>query len=260
MGEKAGTIIGAILIITAIFTIVAFFLVSYLVYFNRRKTMLIAEKESQANDFEEQLLRSQVEMQEHTYNVLSKELHDNIGQLLSTAKMLIGLAERELHPPPDRLLSANAMLGTAINELRSLSKSLDKDWLKQFSFTENLNAAISRINEGHKIKVKFISHAAIALPPEQQLILFRIVQEAVQNAVKHAQPHAIMVATSEQAGGLIIRIEDDGNGFDAANAGGMGFVNMKHRTRLLGGTISWASVHGSGTVINIIIPFENPQI
>ena len=119
MQEKASSIIQAIIIISSIFTLVAAFLVSYLLYFNKRKAKLIDEKNKLAEDFEQQLLKSQVEVQETTYNVLSKELHDNVGQLLSTAKMLLGLTERSLDKIPDTLVTANATLGKAIQELRT---------------------------------------------------------------------------------------------------------------------------------------------
>ena len=100
--------------------------------------------------YEQELLQSKLETQEQTFQQIGKELHDNVGQLLSTSRMLLGLTERSLPNPPDTLLTANATLGEAISELRSLSKSLDKEWLEQFSFTDNLQTEISRINAGNR--------------------------------------------------------------------------------------------------------------
>jgi signal transduction histidine kinase len=259
MQEKATSIIQAIIIISAIFIAVAAFLVAYLLYFNKRKTALIAEKNLLAKDFEQQLLRAQVEMQETTYADLSRELHDNVGQLLSTSKILLGLTERSLENPPGMLLTANATLGTAINELRSLSKSLDKQWLEQFSFLENLETEISRINSGN-IAAMLTVKGELMLSSEEQIILFRIVQEAIHNAVKHAAPAHIAVSVIQEDAGLKIKIMDDGRSFDPKLiVAGMGLRNMKQRTAILGGIIYWEPARQGGTEVSISLPEKSPQ-
>lgn len=259
MQEKASSIIQAIIIISSIFTLVAAFLVSYLLYFNKRKAKLIDEKNKLAEDFEQQLLKSQVEVQETTYNILSKELHDNVGQLLSAAKMLLGLTERSMEKVPDTLITANATLGKAIHELRTLSKSMDKEWLEQFSFNENLISEINRINSANIIVAKFINTGNIPLRSDNQIILFRMVQEAIQNAIKHAKPKELIVSIIKHDKWINIIIYDDGKGFTENNESkGMGISNMKHRAKILGGTIKWQSEPMNGTTVTITLPI-NPE-
>jgi signal transduction histidine kinase len=240
---------------TILTLLVAAFMVSFVIKHRKKRNEFIREKLKMETEFEKQLLQSRIEMQEYTYSALSKELHDNVGQLLSTSRMLLGLTERTLPNPPDTLLTANATLGEAISELRSLSKSLDKEWLEQFSFTDNLQTEISRINAGNGVLAEFISSDHLPLASGEQIILFRIVQEAIQNAIKHGHPKNMRVEIKQEENNFCITISDDGTGFtNNEKAAGMGMTNMKHRTNLLGGTISWNSIPEQGTTVYIFLP------
>lgn len=256
MEEKTAEIIQAIFIITALFVLIAAFVVLYLLYFNRRKARFHKEQEKLKEEFTNQLLQAQVEVQENTYSSLAKELHDNVGQLLSTSKMMLGLASRNLQQPPDSLVQADETIGVAIKELRALSKSLDREWLNQFSFIENLKTEIGRINTCDDVHAAYTRQDQIPLKSDAQIILFRIVQEALQNAIKHAKPKHIEIKSEQANNNLLISITDDGKGFDPSNSSGMGLRNMKHRTHLLGGTINWVSKPNGGTTINIKLPVK----
>jgi signal transduction histidine kinase len=258
MYQQADKVIQAIIVITAIFTVVALFVIAYVIFFNRKKSILIAEKNALKEQFYQQLLKSQVEIQEYTFLQIGKELHDNVGQLLSTSKMLIGLTERSLANPPDSLLTANATLAHAIVELRSLAKSLDKEWLQQFRFSDNLSDEVARLNSGNSVQAVFNSFYEMELESEKQIILFRIVQEAIQNAVKHGRPTCIEIVIDRVDNQFCISVSDNGIGFTGNEPkNGMGLRNMKHRTALLGGTIAWDSILGTGTTVNIYLPIKN---
>lgn len=201
-------------------------------------------------DFNRQLLRSQIEIQEQTCSQIGKELHDNVGQLLSASRMLIGLAERSLQTPPDTLLTANATIAKAINELRSLSKSLDKDWLSQFNLLDKLKAEMLRINAGNVVSAHLHIHAEPVLPSSKQIILFRIIQEAVENALKHSNCKVIDIYFYKKETDAEITVANNGTGFKNK---GMGLKNMQYRIQLLGGTIHKSST-ANGTSIVIVIP------
>lgn len=250
--------INAIVVVSAIFTLVASFVIAYILYFKKRKATLIAEKAKLAEAFQQQLLKAQLEVQETTYSTLAKELHDNIGQLLSTAKMLLGLTERNLENPPDTLLTANATIGEAIQGIRGLSKSIDRDWLEQFSFIDNLKGEIARINIGRKVTVTLVHTGTLFLTAEAQIILFRMVQEAIQNAIKHGNPVGIAIAVAGTDNNLNIKISDDGAGFDIqTQQEGMGLTNMKYRAQVIGGSIGWESAPGKGTEVSINVTRTN---
>ena len=211
--------------------------------------------------FEQELLKTQLETREDAFNTLSKELHDNIGQLLNSTKLLIGVTQRSIPDPPETLETANETLVKAIQELRTLSRSLDKDWLEQLNFIDNLEAEIARLNAAKSFQIKINRHESLLLKPDQQTILFRIVQEILQNAVKHAQAKTITIWIDEDSKMLSITITDDGNGFTEKTAiKGSGLLNIKYRTKLLGGDVKWKSAPGSGTIVTIHIPTNSSPL
>jgi len=220
--------------------------------------MLVSrEKEKLQQAFNNQLLQSQIEVQEATFSSLGKELHDNVGQLLGTAKMLLGVSQRNLAASSDTIKTADETLGKAIHELRSLSKTLNKEWLEQFDFKQNLHTEINRINAGGLMQISVLDHTEkFTLTPEEQIILFRIVQEAIQNAVKHSGAASIIIQMNTNENHLQINISDNGKGFIIPEqATGIGLMNMKHRTALLKGKIEWQNT-GEGTFVTINLPLE----
>jgi signal transduction histidine kinase len=183
-----------------------------------------------------------------------------VGQLLSTSKMLLGITQMNLgKQAPDTLHTAHATLGDAIQELRHLSKSLDREWIQQFSFHHNLQQLVDRINAGKRISVTYEAVTQPNLPHDQQIVLFRIVQEAIQNAIRHAQPSTIAIKSATEDDALHIIIADNGRGItNTQSPAGMGISNMQYRTGLLGGTIQWTTqADGTGTVVQLLLPLNS---
>jgi len=208
-------------------------------------------------ELQQQLLQSVLETQEYSLNKISRELHDNIGQLLSSTKMLLGIAEMELDNVPDTLKTAEQTLSKAIQDVRLLSKSINKEWLHEFNLIENLQAEKQRINAGRDIQVELDSkHAKLALEPEAQVILFRVVLEALHNSIKHASAKQIVIKIEHTANNFHLTVKDDGHGFDikSAKKENTGLHNMEQRIKLLGGDIKWISSDKKGTLIKIKIP------
>ena len=255
MQVSTNNIVLIVILITCIFLIAAASLLTYVRLYNERKRKHQEEKKIMTGEFEKQLMQSQLETREETFHQLGEELHDNIGQLLNSTKLLIGVAQRTLPDPPDTLMTANETLGKAIQELRALSRSLNKEWLEQFNFLQNLEAEINRINSARTLQLTLLAPESLSLQVNQQIILFRIVQEVIQNAIKHANAQNISIQIREQALKLSIHISDDGTGFAEPNpSNGVGFLNIKHRTQLLGGTVLWQSVKNKGTLVIIQLP------
>lgn len=230
------------------------FLLFFFITYRNRRNKYIHEIAMMKKNFEAALLQSQVEVQEATFSALSKELHDNLGQLLSSSKMLMGIAQRQLTECPDTLNIAEQTVGKAITELRSLSKSLDKEWLEQFDLIENLTAEINRIRSSKLLDIEFIHEGRLPLSYDKQTILFRIIQEGLQNIIKHAEAGNVHITIKTPEKNLLIDIADNGKGFtETSSNGGLGIKNMKQRTHLLGGSIEWLHP-ASGSEIIIRIP------
>jgi signal transduction histidine kinase len=255
MQIQENDIIFIVIIGSCCLVIAACALVMYVRLYNEKKKKHFEEKSIMAIEFDRQLMQSALETQEATMSMLSKELHDNIGQLLNSTKLLIGVTERSLPSVPETLVTAGETLGRAIQELRSLSKSMDKDWLTQFDLLENLEAETIRVNSAQDLRIHFTKPDSLPLKSGEQVILFRIVQETIQNAIKHANAANVYITIDKHSGILKVTVSDDGLGFDENKATrGLGFRNISHRTRLLGGTATWQSAPGKGTTVTIELP------
>jgi signal transduction histidine kinase len=244
-----------VLLATAFVFLILIFLVNFILSYQKKTIAFTKEKELMQTQFDQTLLQSQIEVQEATFSVLAKELHDNVGQLLSSSKMLLGITQRNINNPPETLTIAQETLGKAISELRSLSKSLDKEWLEQFDLIDNLTTEIKRINAGLVLEIHFSHPAKLSLPVEEQIILFRIIQEALQNAIKHAEAKNIRIDIETKTENIVISVTDDGLGFKPIYTNGLGIRNMKHRTKLLGGRIAWATPE-IGSCVTIHLPVK----
>ncbi len=255
LSENISIILGA----SSILLLITLFIVMLVMAYLRRDLKHLKEKETMEADFEKQLLQSQLETQEHTLNQLSIEIHDNVGQLLNSTKLLIGLTQRSLPEPPETLAMADDTLAKAIQEVRSLSKALNKEWLQQFNFMQNLETEIARVNASKSLQIHlFATPNAINLKPDQQTILFRIVQELLQNTIKHANAKNIEIKIREEKELLTIYIADDGIGFNETETSkSVGLLNIRHRTKLLGGSVQWQSSINKGTSVTIRIPVNN---
>lgn len=222
-----------------------------------KRNRLFLEKKLLQEQFDTQLLQNRIEVQEDTFNSLGTELHDNIGQLLSTAKMFIGITERQLDPPPLTLLSANETLDKAITELRDLSKSLNKDWLEQFDLYRNLTTLIARINAAGTLIIQFTkSGPMLPVNTDQQFIFYRLLQEGIQNVIKHAVATHLFISISYDKNHVSASIRDDGIGFNTRRpATGLGMKIMRQRAKILNGTIGWQS-SPSGTLLHISFPIN----
>lgn len=250
-----------ILLLILLFFVAGSFLFAYVLLYNERKRKHAAEKKEMQRLFDQQLLQSQFEVQEHTYSALSRELHDNVGQLLNSTKLLIGVAQREIQHPPPVLDTANEILGNAINEIRSLSKSLDKEWLEQFRLLENISLEIKRINIAGTIHASLETAVEkVDLISDKQLILFRIIQEALQNVIKHSKATSVKIRISQKDHELYISVSDNGIGYHPEQmvVAGMGILHMRKRCEILGGNMQMTTGDfGRGLTVHFSIPLSN---
>lgn len=277
--ENIAFILGGSIILLQFTLFIVILVIAYL----KRGKRHLKEKALMEAEFEKQLLKSRLETQEETLHKLSAEIHDNVGQLLNSTKLLIGITQRTLmHVPvpitdlntalaeaiqqqgsvPDSqntLAMADETLAKAILELRTLSRSINREWLEQFNFIQNLESEIKRIHTARTIQIQFSRPDHLSLVADEQIILFRIVQEVLQNAIKHSGASNIDMRIKEENGVLNVTISDDGNGFDEnVITKSMGMLNINHRSKLLGGSAQWHSEVGSGTRVSIQIPI-NPE-
>ncbi len=240
---------------------IIFFIVLLLLFFvflyRKSHNLFLKQKELMKAEFMNQLMQSKIEVQEQTFTSLGQELHDNVGQLLGSAKMLIGITERNLPEIPVTLRTADDTLAEAISNLRALSKSLNKEWLSRFSLIQNLRAEAERINSGQTVHIDLVGDTEeLLLESDRQTMLFRIVQEAIQNSIRHGKAKQISIILRSDDSSISLSVKDNGTGFDTLQPvlSGVGILHLRQRTRLLNGTIEWQAVPGGGTTVSISIP------
>lgn len=233
--------------------LLSIFIIFQAAFGRMKKNRIMMEKSLLRENFDKQLLLNKVEVQEATINEIGKELHDNVNQLLSTAKMFIGLTERALKDPPATLLSANEALDEAILELRNVSKSLNKEWIEKFDLKETLVTLIQRLNLTDKLRFNLQYPDTVWLSPPQQFILFRLLQEAISNILRHAGADTVGVTVTVNKKIIKIVVADNGKGFDISKkTTGLGINIMRQRAKAIGASIQWES-GSAGTKVNVDI-------
>jgi signal transduction histidine kinase len=229
-------------------------------FFYHRKRVGHNRKMLHAENIKQQeILRTQLEAQEGVFEHIGEELHDNIGQLLITAKILLSVTERSLPQVPDTLTAAQQTLSKAIKDVRALSRSLNREWLGQFNLLENLRTEAERINAARTVEIRVRSTSEyLPLKPEPQVVLFRILQELLQNSIKHANASLVQVEIDPGEDVIHVTVKDNGKGMDAVNSksAGLGISSIRKRVRLLGGHVDWVSGLNEGVEVHIYLPVQ----
>jgi two-component system NarL family sensor kinase len=260
MHEENHAIVAGIVIGIIVLLIAASFIFILVTYSNKRKKTFIEEKKMLEILFKQQLLQSQLEMQEQTFDSISKEIHDNVGQVLSLAKVQVNIIEQKRTLDPVLLADVKESIGKAMVDLRDIAKSLNSDRIKQCSLPEMTNHELQRISRVGITKTFLHTEGKAQNVIEQKkLIIFRIIQESLQNILKHADAKKIDVLFYYDTDHLTCEISDDGNGFDPAiisRKEGLGLQNMINRAALINGEVKINSIIGKGTTITIKSNYE----
>jgi signal transduction histidine kinase len=254
-------IISIVLVGTFITLLLAVFLVSFVYFYQRRRFAFLREKQQIKSQFQEELLKAQLEMQEQTFRAIGEEIHDNVGQLLSLARVQINIIDESGLLDKAVLYAARENIGKALMELRDLSKSLHTERLQNLSIHETLLQEAERLNRVGVLKASIQVEGVIReLDSQKRLILFRILQESIQNCLKHAEATELAICFVYREGEVGVSIRDNGKGFDpvvvAQRREGQGLGNVRNRVRLTGGQCVISSALLSGTEINLTIPYE----
>ncbi len=252
-------IITGLVIGTIVFLIIGFFIIILVAYFNSRKKKFILEKQLLQTLFNEQLLKSQLEMQEQTFNAISQEIHDNVGQSLSLAKMQLHLVERGKTFNEKLITDTQDSIAKAITDLRDIAKSLNTERIHQTRLTDIIAGELSRLNRSGLLTTEISAEGEEReIGDQKKLIVFRMLQEALQNILKHAQASGVSIAFRFDEDTVQIKVSDNGKGFAReriTKKDGLGLNNMQSRASLIGGDLRIDSALNEGTTITITAPY-----
>jgi signal transduction histidine kinase len=239
------------------------FIILFIFLYQKRYYRHLQEKEQLRAEFSRESLKAQLEIQEQTFQNIAQEIHDNVGQALSLAKLNLNTLDISKQAELDeKVTNTKDLIGKAIVDLRDLSRSLNTDAIKSIGLTRAIENELEMIRKscGCDVQLKIEGNPA-HLDKQQELILFRIIQESLQNIIKHADAKSIRVTVQFTDIALAIKIEDDGKGFDINTAYnntdsklGMGLRNMQNRARLIKADFAVTSEINKGTSINMELP------
>lgn len=201
-------------------------------------------------------LKAQLEVKEQTLKEISQEIHDNLGQNLSLVRL--NLATLKCKQDIQKIDMSKELVQKVIEDLRSLSKSLNSTYTIKSSLLEEIKRVLIRIQKVTLCNTKLeIQGEERVLEAKKRLIIFRMVQEILNNTIKHAKAENIYVLMNYENDKLIILVKDDGIGFDSSNDKniyGIGLQNLQDRSKLLNGKIWIESQLQKGTQVKLSIP------
>ena len=195
----------------------------------------------------DQLRHLEREVQQQTLKTLGSELHDNVGQLLTSLRFNLR-ALQNVKTASELADQARDTLERAHTELRRLSHTLMDGTLLEKPLSQALREECARLHRPGALEVNcLVDEQEPALEPQQKVVLYRIFQEAVNNAMKHARADSIHVTLANN-GSVRLGVRDNGQGFDASAArAGAGLTTMRQRAALIGFTLHVVSAPGEGT-------------
>lgn len=229
---------------------------------------LLAERgrRREAEDSMRALSGRLIQAQEEERARLARELHDDITQRLARLAIDTGLAERQGigQQGSGKMRGVREELVRLSEDVHGLSYRLHPSLLKDLGLAEALKAECERVSRGGTCPATItIRDVPGPVPNDAALCLFRVAQESLSNAARHARARSVEVALQGLDGGLQLTVRDDGIGFDPAlprDRAGLGLASMRERVRLLGGRLEIASTPGKGTAITAWLPQKNTTI
>ncbi len=246
------------LLIGTLFIIFLLSLFTYYFLYSRYKLKQERKLQTELLIEEEKRTLAILESEENERQRLARELHDGVGQLLSATKLNLSSIEiNEQH----KLQNSIDILDESIKEIRNISHNMVPDILNKNGLQIAIENFIQKINQTKKIQLYFECNGFIesSLNSTEKLMLYRIIQEAVQNTLKYAQATEMQLQLSADEHEISLLLQDNGKGFDIVNTkelNGIGIRNMKLRTDYLKGNFEIESSPKNGTTIIVEIPIS----
>jgi signal transduction histidine kinase len=225
-----------------------------------QKDKIITDQKIRQLEEEKKLLaaRSIVNGQEEERKRIAKDLHDGLGVLLSTAKMQFSSIQDKSPENKSLIEKAAKLLEQATGDVRRISHNMMPGLLTKFGFYEAVEDLLEQINEAGGPKTEIhIEGEANRLPQNFEIMLYRIVQEMVNNTLKYADAKNVSMIIKTDSDQLNIQFSDDGKGFnvkDKLDSNTIGISSIINRVKFLNGTVSIESKPGKGCMYLIQIP------
>lgn len=256
MPKPQEDILISIVVASVFFILIGSFLLLIVFIFLRRQRKNREEKDEMKNRFEQTLLKTQLEIQEQAFAYISQEIHDNIGQILSLVRLNLNTFGSVVSE--EKMEQTDKLLGKAIKDLRDLSHNLQKNRIYDIGIVESIRQLLQSLEKTGRYITSFqTSDHYNLLDTNTDIILYRMIQEIVNNIIKHAAATEIDIEINSEVDLTTIRISDNGIGFDTAllqkERAGIGLQNIINRAKTIDANVDVKSEQGKGTTITLYI-------
>lgn len=247
-----------ILYVVVVLIIVSTLIIVFFVVFQRRKNKLLMDKIEQQRAFDEEIQKTQTEIQEQTLKHVASELHDNVGQLLVYASMQLKMISGDMpENVKQKVEETTNTVKQSLNEVRSLSKSLNNDVILNLGLEQSITNELNRLKKikFDKAQLKVNGKREDFVNQKHEIVIFRILQEFMSNAAKYSGADTLTVELNYRPDKLTIIASDNGKGFDIETIEkGSGLINMKSRAELIDAKFNLSSKPNEGVVMVVEYP------
>ncbi|NII24906.1 sensor histidine kinase [Pseudoflavitalea sp. X16] len=237
------------------------FIVATLFLYQRRQHRHASELARMKDLYEQEVLRSQLEIQEATFKMIGQELHDNIGQVLSVVKLSLAILPIDKdHEAYEPILTSRQILNKAALDLSDLTKSLHSDRIAQIGLVEAIRFEMENVRKSGLMDVEYeVTGSEYDFDGQKATFLFRMFQEMLNNILKHSQAAKVAVSLLfSEDNRFVLTLADNGVGFDVeakrnsvSSSSGVGLKSIFNRAKLIGADLDMKSVPGKGTTVTI---------
>jgi signal transduction histidine kinase len=243
---------------TALVLLLGIIIVFSLFINQKRKYLHRRQLDQMKNEFDNEILKTQLEIQSQTFETVSLELHDNVSNTISLALLNLNLIQKSDSTFNDlKIQEAKELMLEAKKSVKDFSWYINPANINKLGIQKSLAELIERFKNLINIEFK-ITGIEFSVDAAKHIIIYRIVQEALTNIVKHAQCGHAIVQLKFETGYLLIMIQDDGRGFNASqpvniagNNKSSGIGNMISRAAMIGAELAIESLQGKGTSIRL---------
>jgi signal transduction histidine kinase len=247
---------------TLVFLLMPVFLILYIRSYNRHKKNHFLEKQNMQQKFESEMLQTRIEVQDRTMQSIATELHDNVGQLLSLTTLTLNSVNlNDGEKAKKKIDNSLTLVNKSIKELRELAKLLHGEQLVENGIGHAIDQEINWLNKAGTYELK-VNNQLVNLQvtsSDKDLIILRLLQEIINNIIKHAQAKHIQIDSYLENNILHLKVTENGVGFDPdiikAKKSGMGLNSIYKRIEIINGKLALNSAPGKGTSISIEIPY-----
>ena len=253
-----------LLLVTFLILILGGFILTVIFLYRKKQIAYHKELQTIKSEFEKNLLIAQLEMQEQTFQNVSREIHDHICLNLTLAKLnLVTIDHGNKHQFTDNINSCVEILGRSIQELSDISHSMNPEIIESNGLITALELEIEKMKKLNLFQINLsINGNPVYMDSQKELFIFRIIQEAFNNVLKHAKAKNVLLHLYYGHDQMNATLEDDGQGFQSTTfhendlvKHHSGLKNMRKRAQLINGNCDIQSEPGKGTKIKLFVPY-----